>query len=328
MGSGEDDAALCPRRGEVLRRPRQPPRQLRLLRLEVPRVELRQCRPQEGHRRPLGEDRPRPRPAFRRLQPRLTRLALVPARLRPRPRGAARRRALRCRHAHQGRRQGQVVGGPRPAGALLRPAPPRAGEYHRHQVGLRLAQQGRWQLVRESPAARQRLRQQLVPPRSGPRRQIPARPLLLRRRRHPVREDRPGVRHPFLQRQRRAQRRQGAGRHEYQTSHAGPARRGRRRHRARRRQGHHAPAVADRHLHRLLALQAESLRGAQVQDRRPGCAHARRYCEQERQPPPQRPGARQRRARRGRDRLPRRHGQVDGREQRRHLRYAPLGDLR
>ena len=52
--------ALQARRREVLRGARQPPRQLRRLRLEAPRVELGERRPEEGHRRRRGPSSPAP----------------------------------------------------------------------------------------------------------------------------------------------------------------------------------------------------------------------------------------------------------------------------
>ena len=51
--------ALFKGRGEIFRGAGQPPRQFRLLRLEIPALELRQDRPEEGHRRRLGQGRPR-----------------------------------------------------------------------------------------------------------------------------------------------------------------------------------------------------------------------------------------------------------------------------
>ena len=71
------------------------------------------------------------RAALRRDQSLGARLALVSDGLRLRPRRAARRRPLRRVHAHERGRQGQMVGGPRPAGALHRPEPGHARRHHR-----------------------------------------------------------------------------------------------------------------------------------------------------------------------------------------------------
>ena len=76
--------------------------------------------PEEGHRRHLGQGRPRAGAAVRRQQPLGACVALVPGGLRLRRRRSARGRALRCGPADEGRRRRQVVGGPRSAGALHR----------------------------------------------------------------------------------------------------------------------------------------------------------------------------------------------------------------
>jgi alpha-L-fucosidase len=79
-------------------------------------------------------------------------------------------------HAHQGRRQGQVVGRPRPAGPLRRVRLPMpdgvtdakaANDWHAKNDG------NWWEKIPPSTTATR----QLVPPRPGPRRQISAGPL-------------------------------------------------------------------------------------------------------------------------------------------------------
>ena len=73
------DGALQGRRREILRVAGESSRQPRQLHLTPPCVELHAGRAEEGHRRHLGEDRARTRPAFRCEQSLRARLALVPA---------------------------------------------------------------------------------------------------------------------------------------------------------------------------------------------------------------------------------------------------------
>ena len=94
--------------------------------------------------------------------------------------------------------------------------------------------------------------------------------------------------------------------------------------RTRRPRRHLRISVADRHLHRRLALQT----GRRLQDSKKGHRPPRRHRQQKRQPPPQLPPPQQRRARLGRSQDPRRHHPLDGRQLRRHLRHPPMDDLR
>ena len=87
---------------------------------------------------------------------------------------------------------------------------------------------------------------------------------------------------------------------------------------------HPGQPLADRHLHRRLALQARH----QVQDAEAGHRPAGRHRQPQRQPAAEFPAAQQRRARRRGIEDPRRDHQVDGRQQRRHLRHAAVEDLR
>ena len=58
LGAGSADRPLCQGGREILRRAGQPPRQLRLLRLVPPSVELGARRAEEGHRRHMGARSP------------------------------------------------------------------------------------------------------------------------------------------------------------------------------------------------------------------------------------------------------------------------------
>ena len=182
---GDADGPLRQSRREILRLARQPSRQLRQLRFHAPRLEFRQRRAEERHRRHLGEDRAQARAALRRHQPFRPRLALVPDRLRLRPRRPAGRRPLRRLHAHQGRRQGQMVGRPRPAGALHRPDHGHARRPHHHRrtpTPGTSSNDRKW--TEDPPANNPDFVEKLVSALPGPHRQIPARPALLRQHRN------------------------------------------------------------------------------------------------------------------------------------------------
>ena len=86
LGPGGADRSLQQGRREILRRAGESSRQLRHLRLDASRLELGPHRPEEGHRRHLGEAGARARAAIRRDQSLGARVALVPGGLRLRPR--------------------------------------------------------------------------------------------------------------------------------------------------------------------------------------------------------------------------------------------------
>jgi hypothetical protein len=157
VGPREADCALPAGGGQIFRRPGQPSLQLRLLRLEVSALEQRGDRSQEGHRGRLGHGGAQGRPAVRRDRSCRTLLELVrggPGRGRH---GAHARHRLR-RQAHQGRRQGPVVGRARSAGPLCAEPPAR----------------------REAVAG---VLREVLPADARPDRQLPAGPALFRRRR-------------------------------------------------------------------------------------------------------------------------------------------------
>ena len=161
-------------------------------------------------------------------------------------------------------------------------------------------------------------------------------PALLRRRLHQHRpaalrrgpHGRAAHRRPLLQLEPQPARRQAGGGPQRQAGQPGQARLRGAGHRARQRPRHPAAAVADRHLHRRLALRAGDRRAPRLQEvgRRP--PHAGRHREQERQPAPEHPGPRRRHDRRRRGEVPGRDGGLDGRQRRGHFRHAAVGRLR
>ncbi len=103
---------------------------------------------------------------------------------------------------------------------------------------------------------------------------------------------------PLLQRLHRPQR-LAPVRRQRQEPQARPHRRHYPRHRTRPRQRHPRRALADRHLHRRLALQTLHLRQPHLQDAAHRHPHPHRRGQQKRQPTPLHPRPRQRRHRRG-----------------------------
>ena len=133
------------------------------------------------------------------------------------PEGPLRRPALRRLQPHQGRRQGQMVGGPRPAGALHRPQHGRcrtASRPSQRQRSGTTSNDRHWD--EKPPPANPAFVRQLVPALPRPDRQLPAGPGLLRQHRPAARPGRPGHRRALLQRQHRLARRQARGRGQRQ----------------------------------------------------------------------------------------------------------------
>ena len=194
----------------------------------------------------MGRGRAEGRPAVRRDRACGPHVELVRSGPGGRPERPAGGRSLR-RQAHQGRRQGPVVGGPRSAGPVC-PEP-----------------QARRQ-------ARRRLLRKVLQADQAAHRRLQARPALFRRRHAAAERFRSGLwpehRRPLLQRQHRLARRQRGG-----DEHQGPERStaegpglG---HRARQERPLGAVSLADRHLHRRLALQPRHLSSITATRRRP-----------------------------------------------------------
>ena len=114
---------------------------------------------------------------------------------------------------------------------------------------------------------------------------------LLRRHRTALRAVRPRHRRPLLQLQHPRQGPPRRRRHR-QRPQARPRRRHHPRHRTRQGPGHPRRPLADRHLHRRLALQHRTLREPQVQDAEVRHPLAHRHRQQERQPDAEHPASR------------------------------------
>ena len=218
-------------------------------------------------------------------------------------------------HADEGRRQGQMVGRPRPAGTLHRAEHRHARRHHDHQGTRTRGTRRTIAKWNENAAADESgVHREVVPALPGPGRQVSARPALLRQHRTAARPGGTRHRRALLQRQHGAQQRQARGGRQRQRHEAGSHRRRGGGHRAGRRHRHPPAPVADRHLHRRRGTTAAPLLeqnryktvGQVVRD-------AARHREQERQPAAQRSRPRRRHDRRGRGRVPRRHGGVDER---------------
>ena len=184
------------------------------------------------------------------------------------------------RNAHARRRKGQVVGRIRSAGPL------RAGHARCDQP------EGRPPLLVVGPLHRGHprvVRQQVLPPHDGPRRKVPPRPHLLRQLLpSALAEERRGAasRRRLLQRRTRLAPGQGRGGRHLEEPHRQDAQVRHARRREKRDPRSALPPLADRHLHRRVALRPRGVRPRRIQERRGGAARPRRRRVQERQPPP------------------------------------------
>ena len=148
-----------------------------------------------------------------------------------------------------------------------------------------------YQPCQEQPHAAPCLLRELVSPLQGPGGQVPAGRALFRHQRVAAGPGRAGCRGALLQPERRAEQRPGGCRCQRQAHREGPRRRVRRGHRAEHGQRHPPRPLADRHLHRGLALQSGLGRAEPLRDRGHDCRHAHRHCEQEWQPDAEHPAA-------------------------------------
>ena len=303
-------AALQGGRGEVLRRAGEPSRQLRLLRLEVSRVEFGPRRPAEGHRRHVGQSGPRQRPAVRRVEPLGPRLALVPNRLRLRPRRA--HAPASATTANSPRPTAKANGGTASTRRNSTPAPNivMPDGITTIKAATRLAREARPPMGRNPAAQQSALHRQVVSALPGPRRQIPSRPVVFRQHRAAARPGRPRHRRPLLQRRASPATASSKPCSRPRSSHPSTApalvddyERGSS-------DVHPAIALANRHVHRPWHYQ----RGMPLQIGRPGRPHAGGHRQQERQPAVEHSAPRRRHDRRSMNvAFLRGHGHVDGR---------------
>ncbi len=152
-------------------------------------------------------------------------------------------------------RQGQMVGRARPAGTVHRRHHGDARRPHHHQSRAATGTNSTTASgPKQPPPNNPEFVEPLVPALPGTGGQVRARPALFRQYRAAAGPGRPGYRRALLQRQHQKTRRETGGRAQLQGTGAGSQRRHGAGHRTRTRRQDSARGVADRYLHRRLAL--------------------------------------------------------------------------